>query len=683
MAGSFVEIPHCMLQKLRTEVENLGGKFEDGWEIYPQRLSNDGSPNFIFISPTKERFSSRLEVLRHLGLPGTPVKKLLEQTGLEIVPLELQNKFPRKLLKAKGILHRKYLKKHKSTAGEGKIPASKKAAKNLQVSNLSSSMIASEITQHCQDILQSIVSTESFANLSNMICHSSSSVEATLQLKGSSFPVSLMDLNLLHLRLSTGAYGQNPELFSADIQQVWKNIITAGNELVHLASSLAEHSESLFKEQVMDMFAGSPRRIMGSTDNKEPFDDGCVHEALPERVLARDPEDMVWKELPADHFVKNGIGLRGLPASCETAGITMAKNFISMKSATKASNLLGNKLQTDAWEAKEYDASQDGQSHSGTENTCQKCGLHQGEEYVVCDNCKAKYHSNCVVPNPTAGLWSCPLCLLNQAPVTQDDYFLMNSSGTTEVCHDLQDITRKWGMCKVCEKEDDKVLLCDACDTAYHMHCLAPPIDSIPEGYWYCSACDEPNKRVVVYEQNCNVHNCAVCERVSRELLNCAENESTAQVFSKETSLLLGPQPGIDNAYPEQSFDQVVSMPCIENKAMDPDSLDGAGICCKVCGLGKVGKLGKVKKIVLCSNCGNCYHWACVKPAIKKQPRKPWYCASCLCRVCNIDVDDDNIILCDGCDEGSHIYCLTPPISDIPNEAWYCPCCIEARQNES
>lgn len=47
------------------------------------------------------------------------------------------------------------------------------------------------------------------------------------------------------------------------------------------------------------------------------------------------------------------------------------------------------------------------------------------------------------------------------------------------------------GVCKVCgiDKDDDSVLLCDACDAEYHMYCLSPPLARIPEGNWYCPSC--------------------------------------------------------------------------------------------------------------------------------------------------------------------------------------------------
>lgn len=47
------------------------------------------------------------------------------------------------------------------------------------------------------------------------------------------------------------------------------------------------------------------------------------------------------------------------------------------------------------------------------------------------------------------------------------------------------------GICKICgiDKDDDSVLLCDACDAEYHRYCLNPPLAKIPEGNWYCPSC--------------------------------------------------------------------------------------------------------------------------------------------------------------------------------------------------
>ena len=45
--------------------------------------------------------------------------------------------------------------------------------------------------------------------------------------------------------------------------------------------------------------------------------------------------------------------------------------------------------------------------------------------------------------------------------------------------------------CILCGKSDndDKLLFCDDCDRGYHMYCLKPPLDQLPEGSWSCDLC--------------------------------------------------------------------------------------------------------------------------------------------------------------------------------------------------
>jgi len=35
-----------------------------------------------------------------------------------------------------------------------------------------------------------------------------------------------------------------------------------------------------------------------------------------------------------------------------------------------------------------------------------------------------------------------------------------------------------------------KMLLCDQCDLGYHMYCLEPPLNDIPDTKWYCIKCE-------------------------------------------------------------------------------------------------------------------------------------------------------------------------------------------------
>uniref|UniRef100_A0A3P8YRP8 Bromodomain adjacent to zinc finger domain 1B n=1 Tax=Esox lucius TaxID=8010 RepID=A0A3P8YRP8_ESOLU len=67
----------------------------------------------------------------------------------------------------------------------------------------------------------------------------------------------------------------------------------------------------------------------------------------------------------------------------------------------------------------------------------------------------------------------------------------------------MLDACIKWDMsaenarCKVCRKkgEDDKLILCDECNKAFHLFCLRPALYRIPQGEWLCPACQPAVQR--------------------------------------------------------------------------------------------------------------------------------------------------------------------------------------------
>jgi hypothetical protein len=48
-------------------------------------------------------------------------------------------------------------------------------------------------------------------------------------------------------------------------------------------------------------------------------------------------------------------------------------------------------------------------------------------------------------------------------------------------------------LCVACEKEteDDDPLECEKCDYPYHLGCLDPPLDAVPDGEWFCPDCED------------------------------------------------------------------------------------------------------------------------------------------------------------------------------------------------
>lgn len=46
--------------------------------------------------------------------------------------------------------------------------------------------------------------------------------------------------------------------------------------------------------------------------------------------------------------------------------------------------------------------------------------------------------------------------------------------------------------CRTCESQEnpETMLICEGCQDGFHIDCLDPPLDSIPDGTWYCLSCD-------------------------------------------------------------------------------------------------------------------------------------------------------------------------------------------------
>ncbi|KAK2557310.1 Chromodomain-helicase-DNA-binding protein 3 [Acropora cervicornis] len=106
---------------------------------------------------------------------------------------------------------------------------------------------------------------------------------------------------------------------------------------------------------------------------------------------------------------------------------------------------------------------------------CEEC--EEGGGLLLCDTCTLSFHLRCLDPpldEPPQGRWSCPVC--------EDE---MTSDSSEDMHSDY---------CRVC-KDGGQLLCCDSCPSAYHLHCLIPPMKKIPGGDWRCPRCkSEPLK---------------------------------------------------------------------------------------------------------------------------------------------------------------------------------------------
>ncbi|KAI7883965.1 hypothetical protein K492DRAFT_205018 [Lichtheimia hyalospora FSU 10163] len=62
------------------------------------------------------------------------------------------------------------------------------------------------------------------------------------------------------------------------------------------------------------------------------------------------------------------------------------------------------------------------------------------------------------------------------------------SSSTTNTAPPTNEIGQ---VCEICNTGDneDSILLCDGCDSGYHMYCLNPPLQTVPKSDWFCVKC--------------------------------------------------------------------------------------------------------------------------------------------------------------------------------------------------
>ncbi|KAG2665868.1 hypothetical protein I3760_15G028900 [Carya illinoinensis] len=306
----------------------------------------------------------------------------------------------------------------------------------------------------------------------------------------------LMDMQYHKLEDERGAYEHSPVLFSSDIEQVWRKLQEIGSEFVSLAKNLSDMSRTAYHEQVGGRVHSTyevgeheflPRESDSPIKPVQTEDCGvfkvCTCRQCGRKADGRDYllcdscEEMYHvsciepaiKEIPPKSWyctVCTSSRVTSPHQNCEVCDRLIAPKSPSNGGDDETSPI-NEETSIDMEENSNCSMDNGLQPSKGGKNSfrCKICGneVEDGEKLKACGHsfCPNKYyHARCLTTKQLKSYgprWYCPSCL-----------------------------------CRVClaDQDDDKIILCDGCDHAYHIYCMKPPRTSIPRGKWFCRKCN-------------------------------------------------------------------------------------------------------------------------------------------------------------------------------------------------
>lgn len=348
-------------------------------------------------------------------------------------------------------------------------------------------------TDMCQRAFLEIITSEKFTLLCKVLLGNFQGIKVDR----------VFDLCAINSRMKQGAYENSPMQFMADVQQVWKKFQEIGAEIITLAEKLSELSQTSYIEHV----GGSAHCTFGEGKNElstvEP-DSGvkveqttacdaykvhtcrqCEEKAGEKDGLVCDScEEMyhvsciepAFKDIPPKSWYcarctakgfgsphENCIVCERLNANAPRIQFNQAGDEICPTNGETSTEIEENSNCTTANVDKPTDNGIDSRE---SVNLCKICGSkveESSDKFRSCAHtfCYSKfYHERCLTPKQLKRYgpqWFCPSCL-----------------------------------CRACltDKDDDKIVMCDACDQGYHIYCMEPPRTSVPKGKWFCRKCD-------------------------------------------------------------------------------------------------------------------------------------------------------------------------------------------------
>jgi len=351
---------------------------------------------------------------------------------------------------------------------------------------------------------------------------------------------------------------------------------------------------------------------------------------------------------------------------------------------------------------------------------CEVCK--QGGEIILCDTCPRAYHLVCLEPELTEapeGKWSCPVCEKEGPSIVEEE-----------------EDDEHMDTCRVC-KEGGELLCCDSCPSAYHLRCIEPPLDELPEHEWTCPrcACDPlPGKveKILTWrwkgmedkeEEEDSDDGGKRRGRGKGKSKGKGKKGSKAPVPKLTIKLGRKKKGGYDSDEEKKgdSDEEFENMLAEAEDAMDPNDAQVVAEARKE----KKEKLGKPKvkignknkkkgkkkkdfandetehqeycevckqggEIILCDTCPRAYHLVCLEPELTEAPEGKWSCPVCEKEgpsiveeeeddehmdTCRVCKEGGELLCCDSCPSAYHLRCIEPPLDELPEHEWTCPRC--------
>lgn len=310
--------------------------------------------------------------------------------------------------------------------------------------NSSSSNSSLSNSDLCRQVFLDVVKSEKFTRLSGLLVKN---------FEGAKFH-SILDIRTINLKMKEGAYEKSPMLFQSDMEKVLEHLQKVGAEIVSLSKCLMDNSKASFTQKFPNSDLCVKLELIEACDipnvctcrrcgEKAEGKDCLVCDSCEEMFHISCIEPLI-EEIPTNNWYCINCVANGSASPhddcivCEKLSATLPPN---------------NGFPNQEIELPEGDS---------TCNIC-KTDVRNGKRIKVCGHsmCLHRYyHMNCLTFKQlcTYGhCWYCPSCL-----------------------------------CRACliDRDDKAIVLCDGCDSAYHIYCMDPPLPEIPDGKWFCVKCD-------------------------------------------------------------------------------------------------------------------------------------------------------------------------------------------------